>query len=950
MISIVDRAPRLRSFRTVLAAAGLMGAALLPAVSTAQVANRLMQLPTSAEGRAVVTGSVSPRVRTAQVLGHLQGETALPGMSLVVTPTAAQQAELTQLLQDQQNPASPQFHKWLTPETYGQRFGLSDADLGLVQSWLTSRGFTVESVAASRNRIVFSGTASAAETAFGTTLQRFHRDDQDYFENSTAITLPSSLANVVAGVTGLSSFHMAPPPHTLAVSPQYTSSSGYHYIVPWDFRQIFGINTLLSQGYDGTGVKIGVIGQSEVSDTQLGYFRQKIGQATNKLQRVLVPSTGTAGQLTAGDEGESELDLEYASGSAPGANVLFIYTGLSRNNGVFDALTYAITSNQAPILTLSYGGCEASNASYATSTLEPVLAQASSQGQTIIVSSGDSGAASCESTSNTTTTATRGLSVSYPASSPNVTSVGGTQLNSGTEPSTSNSYWSSTTDGTTKGSALGYMPETTWNDTAASGSLSSTGGGVSSLFGKPSWQSGTGVPADNRRDLPDVAFPAAVQQHAYIVCTIQQTCLNNTIFGSSTTGVSNGGLIGGTSASAPNFAALLAVVEQATSTTAGLGNINSSLYSLAAGSKANTVFHDITTGNNIVSCSGGSSGCSSTTSGTNGTMGYSAGVGYDLVTGLGSIDAPGLAASLTPATTNPTKLTPTVSVGATNTTSVGGATDLISLTVAGTGATPTGTVTLTFSDGSTSSQTLTLATGRASYTYTVPACTITTASTCTFVITATYGGDAVYNAGSSTISLFVPTTGIVVPASISIAPASPSVTVTTGGSVTNAINVTSTAFAGTVTFTAAANITVGCYSVSPASPTITSGGTTSTTLTLYTSSSACTSSGAIAIGPVAANHAPASPASHVPELAVMAAGLLGAFTLRRRRVAALLTVLVAAMALGISGCGSGSGGTASTNTVSTTPAGTYTVNVTAKGTPSSGATVSATTSFTFVVK
>ena len=948
MISIVDRALRLRSFRTMLAAVGLMGAALLPAVSAAQVANRLVQLPTSAEGRAVVPGSVSPRVRTAQVLGHLQGETALPGMSLVVAPSAVQQAKLTQLLQDQQNPASPQFHKWLTPETYGQQFGLSDADLGLVQSWLTSRGFTVESVAASRNRIVFSGTASAAEAAFGTTLQRFHRDDQDYFENNSEITLPSSLANVVAGVTGLSSYHMAPPPHTLAVAPQYTSSSGYHYIVPWDFRQIFGINTLISQGYDGTGVKIGVIGQSEVSDTQLGYFRQKIGQAANKVQRTLVPSTGTAGQLTAEDEGESELDLEYASGTAPGASVLFIYTGIGRNNGVFDALIYAITSNQAPILTVSYGGCEANNSSYATTTLEPVLAQASSQGQTILVSSGDSGAASCESSSNTTTTATRGLSVSYPASSPNVTAVGGTQLNSGTEPSTSNSYWSSTTDGTTKGSALGYMPETTWNDTAASGSLSSTGGGISTIFGKPSWQSGTGVPADNRRDLPDVAFPAAVEQHAYIVCTIQQTCLNNTVFGSSTAGVSNGGLIGGTSASAPNFAALLAVVEKATTSTAGLGNINAKLYSLAAGSKAASVFHDITTGNNIVNCAGGSTGCSSTTSGTNGTMGYSAGVGYDPVTGLGSIDAPGLAAALTSTTTTPTKFTPTVSIAAASTAPVGGAADLISLTVAGNGAAPTGTVTLAFSDGSTSSQTVTLAASKGSYTYTVPACTVTTAANCSFVITATYGGDSVYNTGSATISLSVPTTGIATPASISITPASSSVTVTTGSSVTNALNVTSNAFAGTVTFTAAANITVGCYSFSPASPAVASGGTTSTTLTLFTSSSACASSGAMAIGPVAANRAPVSPASHVPELAVLAAGLLGAFTLRRRRVAALLTAVVAAFALGISGCGSG--GTASSNSVSTTPPGTYTVNVTAKGTPSTGATVSATTTFTFVVK
>lgn len=935
-------ASRLTRFRIALTALGLFAVSLLPCVAGAQVADRLSR-PSSLDARIELRDSVSPRVRSAQVMGHLPGETALTGMSVVIKPSAAQQAELTQLLADQQNPNSPQYHKWLTPETYGARFGLSDTDLGILQNWLTTRGFTVDSVAASRNRIVFSGTASAVESAFSTTLQRFHGNSQDYFENSTAVSLPSSLADAVSGITGISSFHLQPPTRNATVAvPLYTGGTGYHYIVPWDFRQIFGMNSLVGQGYDGTGVKIGVIGQSSVDTTQLTYFQQKIGQTIKLPTMVLVPQTGTAGQYSKSDEGESELDLEYASGTAPGATVLFIYTGLGQNNGVFDALMYAITSNQAQILTLSYGGCESQNGSYASSTLEPVLAQASSQGQTVMVSSGDTGAASCEPSSNNTTTAKGGLSVSYPASSPNVTAVGGTQLNSGTEPSTSNQYWSSTNN-SSKGSAVGYMPETSWNDTVAYGALSASGGGASAIFGKPSWQTGTGVPADSRRDVPDVAFPSAVEQHAYIVCTVEATCLNNTVFGSGDTTVSNGGLIGGTSAAAPNFAAFLAVVEQATGNAAGLGNINPKLYTLAAGSTATTIFHDITTGNNIVNCTGGTTGCSSTASATTGTMGYSAGTGYDLVTGLGSIDASGLALALGSSSTA-TKSTAAVTLVAGTTTPVGGATDALTIILAGTGTAPTGSITLSIDGASVTTFTLSSNKTSFTYSYSVPTCTGT--ASCTHTVVAAYSGDTVYNAASANLTLSVapPVTN----AAITVSPATSSVTVTSGSDLTNGLTITSTGFAGTVSFTATSTLTVGCYSASPTPVTIASGGTATATFTIHTSSSACTNSTAARFGGVAANTIPPTPGSKVP-LAVLAAGALGAFVLRRRRLPALMMILVATVALGMGGCGSSS--TASSSAAAKAATGTYTVNVTATGTPASGTTtVSATTSFSVVVK
>ncbi|WP_156993704.1 protease pro-enzyme activation domain-containing protein [Terriglobus sp. TAA 43] len=937
-------APR-RRFRSTIVAAALFAATVFPTLAGSQVARRLYSLPSSSDPRVALPDTVSPRVKTASVLGHLGGDTQLTGMSLVLKPTDAQSAALQQLLADQQNPSSAQYHQWLTPQTFGERFGLSDADLSIVKDWLTSRGFSVDEVAPSRNRIVFSGTASAVESAFTTSLQRFHRADQDYFENNTAISLPQSLAGVVSGITGISSYHIQPPVHApQAVAPQYTDGSGAHYIVPWDFRQIFGMNSLISSGFDGTGIKIGVIGQSSVDPNQLTYFQNKTGQTVKLPTLVLVPNTGSSGQLSKGDEGESELDLEYASGSAPGAQVLFIYTGTAQsttNNGVFTAMLYAITNNLAPILTLSYGGCEASNASYATSVMEPILAQASSQGQTILVSSGDTGAAECELSSNTTTTATQGLSVAYPSSSPNVTAVGGTQLNSDAA-----TYWGSSNN-SFGGSAVGYMPETSWNDTVAYKALSASGGGSSTLFAKPSWQTGTGVLSDGHRDVPDIAFPAAVEEHAYIVCTVNAPCTTTAGFGS---GAGGGGLIGGTSASTPNFAAMLAVVEQAAGGGA-LGNINPRLYTFAAGSSASSIFHDITTGNNIVNCTGGTTGCSSTNPTTLGTMGYSAGTGFDMVTGLGSLDASALTTALKASTGTGGKLAPTISLGAATNTPTGGSSDLLTLTISGSGSAPTGTVALSI-DG-TSATTFTLAAGTTSYTYTytVPACTITTANTCVHSATALYAGDTNYLSASATINLSVPTTAT--PASIALTPAAATLTVTSGATGTDVITIASTGFAGTVSFKATTSASLNaCYNL----PSVTVAANTSatSTFTVYTASSNCTSASAQSLGTKLVSSQPTRSPWQRGGMAVLAAGLMSAFFLRKRMRPAslLLLALFSVAALSLSGCGgSSSSSTTTTGGGTTTATGTYPLTITATGVPSNGATsITATTTVTLVVQ
>jgi subtilase family serine protease len=952
-IMLMFQRPMLRIMPAVAGFASLF-AVLLPAQTPVR---RLAAVPAATESRVALPGDGGNRHHDhAALQGALQGETALTSMALVLKPTDAQDAALTQLLADQANPASSSYRQWLTPTQYGARFGVADADLAILESWLQSRGLTVNAVATSHNRITFSGTASAVENAFSVEMKRYTRGNQTFFENADAVQLPASLAAVVGGVTGLSSYRLpAPQQKRVAVaqattaSPDYTTATGTHYIVPWDFRQMFGINTLISSGYTGSGIKIGVIGQSAVDTTQLTYFQQKTGQTVSLPTMVLVPNTSASAKV-AGDEEESELDLEYASGSAPGASIQFIYTGCANattencnNDGVFDALSYAITSDLAPILTLSYGGCEAEDASYATSTLEPLLRQANSQGQTVLVSSGDAGAASCE-TSDTPKTATAGLSVSYPASSIYVTAVGGTTLNSD-----SSTYWSSTNN-SSLGSAIGYVPEIAWNDTAAYGSLTASGGGFSKIFGKPSWQAGTGVPSDGHRDVPDVAFPANVSEHAYLICDAYDPCISGTQSFTLTATGRDGGGVGGTSASAPNFAAMLAVIEQANGGKS-LGNINPSLYTLAAGTTGSSIFHDIISGSNIVPCTIGTTDC------TTGSMGYSTTTGYDEVTGLGSIAAPALLTGIQ-STTATAKQTPTVGLTASNDTPTLNTSLTFAVTVTnGTTTAPTGTVTFAV-DGTVAGTAVTLVSGAASYTQSAGFTT-----TGSHTITASYSGDGNNLAASNTLTITVSSTATSSSGGISMSSLPATLTIASGSSGTEAITIVSGGFAGPLTFRAALTSATSstfpyCLSITPV--TLAANATQTATLTVNTVST-CSTTGGIPVSSAAVPTVPkvggiASDHRGIA-LAALSGGVLALFGLRRRKFRAALFVLAAAvLTLGITSCGGG--GSTTTTTTTTGGGGTTTTTTGVTGTyglqisaySSSNTTISASTTFTLVVK
>jgi hypothetical protein len=676
----------LRRFCNVLYVLSLLilGVVVFSRESQAQiyVQDRITQ-PIESASVTALTGSVHPQTRTASDQGMADNTQTLT-MSISFQRSQEQQANLNSLLAAQLDPTSASYHKWLTQAQFGQQFGMSADDIAKVSAWLQQAGFSVTGVSASSNSLSFTGNVAAAENAFHTQIHNYSIDGKTHFANSTQISIPTALAGLVVGVRGLNDFKLRPKVvfakggKTSAVNPHFTSYiSGGHYIAPGDFATIYDVNPLSGGAanswggtYTGKGVTIGIVGQTAIVPADISDFRGAAGLPVNNPTVVTVPGT-TPESVTegaqAGDLDETDLDLEWSGGVGSGASVVLV-----NSNDVFTSLQYVIQNPingiSIPIISQSYGECEAG---YTTSNLSEVqgwLQQANAQGQTVILAAGDTGAADCDnSATQTITAASHGLAVDYPGSSVYVTDVGGTEfMGDGTaaSPQTgAGTYWTAATTSTTDAvtSAKSYIPEMVWNDTTYSidvgGGIIGGGGGVSSLFTKPSWQTGVpGIPADGFRDVPDISLTAALYHDPLLYCTQVLPDSSPNTYASSCTPTSfrladpgqqdnlTLSAAGGTSFAAPSFAGILSIIEQKLGSGA-LGNINPSLYTLAANATTYaSAFHDITTGNNDVPCVTGSTNCPT---GSNPMIGYSAGVGYDQATGLGSLDANNLVTAFT---------------------------------------------------------------------------------------------------------------------------------------------------------------------------------------------------------------------------------------------------------------------------------------------------------------
>jgi len=595
-------------------------AALVPLLFTVSAASGAMPGESLAD-----VGTVPHEAAGARDIGRLDGEARLERVILVLPPRDP--AGLARILAGQHDPASPDFHRWLSPAEFEQRFGASDGDVAALVTWLTGHGLEVEDAPAGRAALVFSGRVADVEAAFDTEIHEVLADGRVRIANLKPPRLPADLARRVAGVLSLHSFVRR---HSFARVMSANLSSGDHALAPADFTAIYGVDPLAASGVNGRGRTIGLIARTNINVADTTFFRSYFGLPPNDPVVVL---NGSDPGIN-GDEVESDLDIQWAGAVAPAARTLLITSATTQTtDGIDLSALYAVSHDVADVLSASYGLCEDYIDETETAFYTNVWAQAAAQGISVMVSSGDSGVAGCQRgfESMGTVAGVNGL-----GSSPYATCVGGTQFLDTANPS---AYWSATSDPTTRKSVKGYIPEAAWNEsgtTAGGFGLWSTGGGPSAVFSRPPWQNVAGLPADNARWVPDVSL-AAAGHTGYLIVQGHTAATSGLVS------------IGGTSASSPSFAGIAALIGQKAGRR--LGTLNPLLYTVGrtqygvAGAPASApgaaVFHDVTTGNNSVP----------------GVTGYEAAPGFDATTGLGSVNAAALASALPPPVTGTTDFT-----------------------------------------------------------------------------------------------------------------------------------------------------------------------------------------------------------------------------------------------------------------------------------------------------
>ena len=442
--------------------------------------------------RTTLAGSVSPIAMFGSDKGPLAQSRPIHGITLSLKRSDAQEAELRALLAAQMDPGSPQFHRWLTPDQIAARFGLADGDLAAVQQWLERQGFKVDSIGRSHDRITFSGDAGQVAAAFGTSLHRYATPDGEQFAPASELSVPLELAPLVRAVLHLSTFRPKPQVHAGGSLPRYTSAgTETHYLDPLDIATQYDVTPLYTAGIRGTGQSIAIVGQSWVNPLDYDSFTVALGLGSLSDYLVLVPESGVNAAFT-GDEAESDIDLEYSTGMAPGALLFFVYVGDNSTYNVYDALRYAVTEDIAPIISISYGSCEQDLSSAELSDLTAVTEQANLQGQTVIAAAGDLGSNGCFYNGDLSAAQRQTPSVIVPASLANVTGMGGLQLAPGTYAPGNTQYFAAASGSDSIASLQSYVPEVVWNEDSASHGRIAGGGGTSTLVTRPDWQ--TGVP------------------------------------------------------------------------------------------------------------------------------------------------------------------------------------------------------------------------------------------------------------------------------------------------------------------------------------------------------------------------------------------------------------------------------------------------------------------------
>jgi trimeric autotransporter adhesin len=754
--------------------------------------------------RVSLHGTIHPLARAANDRGLVPDSTPLKRMQIVLKKSDAQELAARQLIEDLHNPASPSFHKWLTPEQFGQKFGPSDADVATLSTWLSSKGFNVTKLNPGRQTLEFEGTAGQFRAAFQSEIHKYAIPGGTHFANNAEPKIPAALAPVFGGFASLNNFPSHSPakingkasydPRTGKSKPSWTIGSaadGYSFVfAPGDFAVQYDTAPLLTAGTNGAGQTIAVINISNVDVYLVNQYRALFNLPASPLQVIIDGADPGLNGINNPDGqngflGEAYLDVEMTGMSAPGATIDLVIAGdTALSDGFGLASEHAVYNNLAPIMSLSVEACEqylgSSNQFY-----NSLWQQAAAQGITVVVAASDSGSAGCDDF-DTAEYATYGQQVNGFASTPYNVAVGGTDFyysDYATGGSALGSqlatYWSFTPSNNTPVTSLkSTIPEQPWNDSqygldafneydyygttnivAGSGGASNCGIDTTTCapYPKPSWQSGAGVPADHARDLPDISLFAANGDNFsyYPLCSSDGDC--QPVSAGDTVQISGAG---GTSASAPAFAGIMAIINQKYGRQ---GQVNYVLYPLATQYPA--AFHDITVGTNTVPCALSGTNVTpldciavanpATVQDSNGnpivegeigtgtTAEYNAGPGYDLASGLGTIDANVMIADWTKVAfaTTTTTLTPSSTSFAHGTTiTVSGAVEGSATSV------PTGQVALMTTSTTVTNQSetnFTLASGDFTG-------TLNYLPGGTYTIYGRYGGDTANTASSST--------------------------------------------------------------------------------------------------------------------------------------------------------------------------------------------------------
>src|SRR5258706_1808778 len=688
----------------------------------------------------ILKGNRPPVATAGNDRGEVSPDLPMERMLLVLKRDVASDSALQDLIASQQDKSSSSFHAWLSPEQFADRCAPSKPDFQTLTAWLQSHGFRVNRIARGGMSIEFTGTPAQVTEAFHTAIHSFVVNGKNPSPNASDPQIPAAFASLVAGVSTLHNFQKLPTIRVLGTAsriantstwqPNFTYNSAgltFHYLSPGDFYKIFNTAPLYKAGIDGAGQSIAIVGRNNINLSDIQIFRIAFGLPAND-PTIILDGPDPGNFIRSGEETEADLDVEWSGAIAPKATIKFVVSGSTNTTDGADlSAQYIVDNNVAPILSMSFGQCEAALGQAQNAFFNNLWVQAAAEGITVVISSGDNGAAGCDDPYFGP--ATHGTGVNGLASTPFNVAVGGTQFN---ENGNDSKYWAST-NGPDQSSALGYIPEAVWNESCSDPSqcffpdLFASSGGPSTLYSKPSLQVGPGVPVDGKRDLPDVSLGAAASHDGYLLCQ-DGACLTD-----SNGQLINAYVVGGTSASAPAFAAIMALVNQKTNSRQGQANFV--LYPIAAGQNTSNcsasgppqstcIFNDITQGNTSVP----------------GQAGFAAQPGYDLATGLGSVNAANLVASWQNITFASTKTTLQLSpIAITHGQSVTASVTVAPVSATGT---PTGDVAL-LTGGSQTINLGILNNGALS----VP---ISTLPGGTYPVTASYGGDATFGASTST--------------------------------------------------------------------------------------------------------------------------------------------------------------------------------------------------------